>query len=76
VTFQFVFELAVVRNLARLLPHLTGVVIRNVPELAGRPPVYVEHLSHLAVVEDSRSMRTVYFQHSERLYKLLYSLLL
>ncbi|ERG92078.1 MAG: hypothetical protein J07HQW1_02113, partial [Haloquadratum walsbyi J07HQW1] len=43
VTFQLVFEVAVVRNLTRLLPQLAGVVVSDVPEFAGVPPVQVEH---------------------------------
>ncbi|ERH08878.1 MAG: hypothetical protein J07HX64_00630 [halophilic archaeon J07HX64] len=73
---QLVFEVAVVRNLACVIPHLAGMVIGDVPELAGRPPVPVERFLYLTVVADFRSMGVVNFQHSERLYKYLYSLLL
>jgi hypothetical protein len=38
--------------------------------------VLVEHLSHLGLVEDFRSVGVVDFQHSERLYKCLYSIVL
>jgi hypothetical protein len=69
VTFQLVFEVAVGRNLARVLPHVSGVVVSDVPEFAGRPPVSVERFLYLSVVEDFRSMGAVDFQHSERLYK-------
>jgi hypothetical protein len=47
VTFQLGFEVAVVRNLTRVLPDLLRVVVRDVPELAGVPPVQVEHLLYL-----------------------------
>ena len=73
VTFQLVFEVAVVGNLARFIPYFSGVVVSDVPEFAGRPPVPVERFSYLAVVEDFRSMGAVDFQHSKRLYKRLYS---
>jgi len=76
VTFQLVFEVAVVRNLPGFLPRFAGVVVCNVPEFAGAPPVPVERFLYLCVVEDFRSMGAVGFQHSERLYNHLYSLLL
>lgn len=36
---QLVFQVAIVVNLARFLPDSTGVVVRNVPQLAGTPRV-------------------------------------
>ena len=76
VTFQLVFEVAVVGDLTRFLPDFSGVVVSDVPELAGRPPMSVEWLLYLTVIEDFRSVGPVDFQHSERLYNHLYSYLL
>ena len=73
---QLVFEVAVVGNLARFLPHFSGVVVSDVPELAGRPPVPVERFLYLLVVEDFRLVCSVDFQHLERLYNHLYLFLL
>jgi hypothetical protein len=39
---QLGLEVAVVRNLARVLPNFAGVVVSDVPEFAGRPPMPVE----------------------------------
>jgi hypothetical protein len=44
---QLVFEVTVVRNLPGFLPHLMGVVVSDVPEFAGRPPVPVERVLYL-----------------------------
>ena len=44
---QLVFQLLVVRNLARLLPDLAGVIVGDVPEFAGTPPVAVERVFDL-----------------------------
>jgi hypothetical protein len=63
----------VVRNLARVFPYFSGVVVSDVPELAGRPSVPVKHLLYLTVVEDCRSVGAMDFQHSERLYNHLYT---
>jgi hypothetical protein len=52
------------------------VVVGDVPEFAGAPPVLVEYLSHLIVVENFSAVGAVDFQHSERLYNHLYELLL
>jgi hypothetical protein len=68
-TFQLVFEVSVVGNLARVFPLLSRVVVGDVPEFTGRPPVPVKRFLYLSVVEDFRSMGAVDFQHSERLYK-------
>jgi hypothetical protein len=76
VAFQLVFEVAVVGNPTRVLPDFAGVVVSDVPEFAGRPPVAVERVLYLLVVEDFSPVGAVDFQHSERLYNLLYSLLL
>lgn len=35
VTFQLVFEVAVIRNLPGFLPDLPGVVVCDVPQFAG-----------------------------------------
>ena len=90
-TLQLVFEVAVVGNLARFFPLLSRVVVGdvvrlcltgyqtqsdNVPEFAGRPSVPVDRVLYLSVVEDFCPVCSVDFQHSERLYKHLYSLLL
>ena len=72
VSLQLVFEVAVVRNVTRFIPHFTGVVVGDVPELAGTPPVAVKRFLDLCVVEDFHSMGSVDFQHSERLYNDLY----
>lgn len=42
VSLQLVFQLLVVGNLARVFPDFSGVVVGDVPELAGTPPVAVE----------------------------------
>jgi len=76
VTFQLVFEVAVVGDLPGFVPHFAGVVVCDVPEFAGAPPVSVERVIYLCMVEDFRPMGTVDFQHSGRLYNHLYSLLL
>jgi hypothetical protein len=68
-TFQLVFEVAVVGNLARVFLLLSRVVVGDVPEFAGRPPVPVEQVLYLSVVEDFCSVGAVDFQHSERPYK-------
>ena len=73
---QLVFEVAVVGNLPGFVPHVAGVVVGDVPEFAGTPPVLVERFLYLTVIEDFRSLSTVDFQHSERLYNHLYSRLL
>ena len=80
-----------VGNLARFFPLLSRVVVGdvvrlcltgyqtqsdNVPEFAGRPSVPVERVLYLTVVEDFCPMGSVDFQHWERLYNHLYSLLL
>ncbi|KOX95915.1 hypothetical protein AMR74_12400 [Halorubrum tropicale] len=39
---QLVFEVAVIGDLARLLPHVARVVVGDVPEFAGRPPMPVK----------------------------------
>jgi len=44
---QLVFEVAVTGNLARLLPDFSGVVVRDVPEFAGAPPVPVKRFLSL-----------------------------
>jgi hypothetical protein len=69
---QLVFEVAVVGNPARFLPYVAGVVVSDVPESASIPPVYVEQVLYLTVVEDFRSMGSVDFQHSERSYNHVY----
>jgi hypothetical protein len=76
VSLQLVFEVAVIGNLARLIPGLSRVIVGDVPELAGRPSMPVERVLYLTVVADFRSVGAMDFQHSERLYKHLYSLLL
>jgi hypothetical protein len=76
VSLQLVFEVAVVGNFARVFPHLAGMVVCDVPEFAGTPPVPVKRFLYLTVVEDFRSVSAVDFQHLERLYNLLYSRLL
>jgi hypothetical protein len=75
---QLGFEISVIRDLARFLPHVAGVVVGNVvrlrltgyqtesdnvPEFAGTPPMPVKHLCHLGVVADLRSVGTVDVQH-------------
>ena len=42
VVFHLGFEFRVVRNFASFVPLLTGVVVANVPEFAGTPPVTVK----------------------------------
>ena len=75
-SLQLVFQLLVIGNLPGLLPDLAGVIVGDVPEFAGTPPVPVKRVLYLTVIEDFRSMGSVDFQHSERLYNCLYSLLL
>jgi len=65
VGLQLVFQLLMAGNLARLFPLLAGVVVGDVPEFAGTPPVLVQRLRNLCVVADGRSMGTVDFQHRE-----------
>jgi hypothetical protein len=72
---QLVFQLLVVGDLGRFLPDFSGVIVGDVPEFAGTPPVLVKRISDLRVVADFRSMGAVDFQHSERLYNRLDSLL-
>ncbi len=60
---QLVFEVAVVGDIARVLPHVAGVIVGDVPEFAGRPPMPVERFSYLGVVADFRSMGAVDLQH-------------
>ena len=62
-------------NLPSFFPDFSGVVVGDVPEFAGAPPVPVEYLSHLIVVENFGAVGAVDFQHSERLYNHLYELL-
>jgi hypothetical protein len=66
VGLQLVFEVAVIGNLPGFLPHFAGVVVGDVPELAGTPTVPVKRLRYLPVVEDFRLVGSVDFQHSER----------
>ncbi|ERG97145.1 MAG: hypothetical protein J07HQW2_03631 [Haloquadratum walsbyi J07HQW2] len=65
---QLVFQFLVIRNLARPLPDLAGVVVGDIPELAGTPPMTVKRLCNLRMVTDFRSVGAVDFQHPERLY--------
>jgi energy-coupling factor transporter transmembrane protein EcfT len=62
-TFQLVFEIAMVGNLARFFPDLSRVIVGDVPEFAGAPPVPVERVLYLSVVEDFRLVSAVDFQH-------------
>ena len=39
---QFVFEVSVIGDFARFIPHVAGVVVGDVPEFTGTPPVSVE----------------------------------
>ena len=88
-TFQLVFEVAVVRNFTRFIPHFAGVVIsdvvrlcltgsqtesENVPEFRCTPPMPVKRVRYLSVVADFRLMGSVDFQHFKRLYDDLYSI--
>ena len=72
VSLQLSFEVAVVGYLVRGFPLLSRVVVGDIPELAGTPPVAVKRFLDLCVVEDFHSMGSVDFQHSERLYNDLY----
>ena len=72
VSLQLVFEVAVVRYLARGFPLLSRVVVGDIPEFRCTPPVPVKRFLYLCVVEDFHSMGSVDFQHSERLYNDLY----
>ena len=47
VGLQLAFQLRVVGNLARFVPLLSGVVVRNVPEFRCAPPVLVKRLLYL-----------------------------
>ena len=80
VNLQLIFEVAVVGNLVRFLPDLSGVIVgdvvrlcltgsqaesENVPEFAGRPSVPVGRVLYLSVVADFRSVGAMDFQHSK-----------
>jgi len=47
VVFQLVFQVFQVWDLAGFVPHLAGVVVSDVPEFAGTPPMSVERLCNL-----------------------------
>ncbi|ERG92860.1 MAG: hypothetical protein J07HQW1_02909 [Haloquadratum walsbyi J07HQW1] len=72
VSLQLGFEVAVVRNVTRFIPHFTGVVISDVPEFRCTPPVAVKRVRYLCVVADFRSMGSVDFQHFD-IYIITYS---
>jgi hypothetical protein len=59
VSLQLAVQLRVIGNLARFILYFTGVVVCDVPEFIGTLPVPIEHLSHLIVVEDVRSVGSV-----------------
>jgi hypothetical protein len=47
VILQLAFQVRVIGDLPGFVPLLAGVVVGNVPELAGTPPVVVERLCNL-----------------------------
>ncbi|ERG93467.1 MAG: hypothetical protein J07HQW1_03529 [Haloquadratum walsbyi J07HQW1] len=53
----------VVRDVVKLRLTSSETESENVPEFRRTPPVPVEHLSHLAVVEDFRSVGLVDVHH-------------
>ena len=59
VSLQLTLQVRIVRNLARLIPHFSGVVVRNVPEFRRTPPVPVERFLYLCVVADFRPVGAV-----------------
>ena len=61
VSLQLVFEVAVVRYLARGFPLLSRVVISDIPEFRCTPPMPVKRSLYLCVIEDFHSMGSVDF---------------
>ena len=46
-SLQLAFQVRIIENLARVIPHLAGVIVRNVPQFRCTPSVQVEHPLHL-----------------------------
>ncbi len=59
VSLQLAFQVRIVENLARILPDLAGVVVRDVPQFRCAPPMPVKRFIYLTVVEDCRSVGSV-----------------
>ena len=67
VVFQLMLQVFIARNLAGFVPHLSGVVVGDVPQFRCAPPMQVERLYNLRVVADFRPVSSMGFV--ERLYK-------
>jgi hypothetical protein len=63
VVFQFVFEVFFVRNFTGFVPHLSSVVVGDVPEFGCQPAVFAKRTNHLRVVADAADIGSACGRH-------------
>jgi hypothetical protein len=56
---QFAFQVRIIGNLARVVPLLSRVVVRDVPQFGCTPRVVVKRFLYLVMIEDTRLVCSV-----------------